>query len=217
VYSLVMLKDKFSARLKCPYCDEFRQSHEELKVHIGKQHKEKVDEFMEVYLGGRYIEVEFISLMLRKSMGKMTEESCIECGGCDVTCPISLIHKDFHPYDISLKLLEGKEREILRSNIIWACTKCYACGQNCTSVFPPFDVLEILMNLSNRIGYHVPKKYKEYDKSIFRSSIIQKPSTLKIEELTLLIRNNVELPKLPAHPDLPKFKEAMQKLSAMRN
>ena len=211
-----MQKDNFALRLKCPYCDDFFPSHRDLRVHIGRDHKEKTDEFMETHFGGRWIEVDFISLMLRKSVGKLTEEACLECGGCDVACPISVIHEGFRPFDVSLKLLEGQVKEILSSDIIWGCTACYACGQNCKAGMPPFDVIETLMNLSAHIGYHFPRRYKEYNKSILRSGVIQRPDTLKRTELTRLAREDVGLPKLPAQPDLTKFKEAMRKLADMR-
>jgi ferredoxin len=172
-----MHTDNFSLRLKCPYCDDFFPSHRDLRVHIGRDHKEKTDEFMETHFGGRWIEVDFISLMLRKSVGMLTEEACLECGGCDVACPISVIHEGFRPFDISLKLLEGQVKEILSSDIIWGCTACYA---------------------------------------ILRSGVIQRPSTLKMAEFTRLAREDVGLPKLPAQPDLTKFKEAMRKLADMR-
>lgn len=211
-----MDKDNFSLRLKCPYCDDFFPSHRDLRVHIGRDHKEKTDEFMETHFGGRWIEVDFISLMLRKSVGKLTEEACIECGGCDVACPISMIHEGFHPYDVSLKLLEGQVKEILSSDMIWGCTSCYACGQNCKAGMPPFDVIETLMNLSAHIGYHFPRRYKEYNRSILRSGVIQRSGTMKMAELTRLAREDVGLPKLPAQPALTKFKEAMRKLADMR-
>ena len=212
----MMIKDSFSLNLKCPYCDEFLPSHRALRVHIGRDHKEKTDEFMETYFGGRWIEVDFISLMLRRSVGELTEESCLECRGCDVACPISVIHEGFRPFDVSLQLLEGKVREILSSEIIWGCTSCYACGQNCKAGMSPFDVIETLMNLSARVGYHFPRRYKDYNKSILRSGVIQRPGTLKMAELTRLAREDVGLPKLPAQPDHTRFKEAMRKLDDMR-
>ncbi len=212
----MMDKENFSLRLKCPYCDEHLPSHKALRVHIGKNHKEKTDEFMEKYFGGRWIEVDFISLMLRRSVGALSEEGCVECGGCDVACPVSVIHEGFRPFDVSLQLLEGKVREILSSDVIWCCTSCYACGQNCRAGMPPFDVIETLMNLSARTGYHFPRRYKEYENSILRSGVIQRPGTLKTADITRLAREDVGLPKLPAQPDIASFREAVRKLADMR-
>jgi heterodisulfide reductase subunit C len=212
----LMDKDNFSLRLECPYCDELLPSHRALRVHIGRDHKEKTDEFMEKYFGGRWIEVDFISLMLRKSVGGLSEESCLECGGCDVACPVSVVHEGFRPFDVSLQLLEGKTREILSSDVLWGCTSCYACGQDCRAGMPPYDVIETLMNLSARTGYHFPRKYKEYDRSILRSGVIQRPGAVKMADLTRLAREDVGLPKLPAQPDLNNFKEAIRILADMR-
>ena len=215
-YLLLMYKANFSPSLKCPYCDEERPSHQELKVHIGKQHKEKTDEFMEIYLGGRWIEVDFISLMLKKSIGEVSKAACVECGNCDVACPISITHEGFHPYDIPLQLQGDKVREVLKSNIIWGCTKCYACGEDCKAGMAPLDVIETLMNLSSRIGYHVPRKYKDYDKSVLKSGVIQRQGAVKMVELTRMARDDVGFPELPAQPD-HLFKEAMRKLAEMRD
>lgn len=211
-----MYKKSFSPNLKCPYCNEYTHSHQDLKVHIGKRHKEKTDEFMEVYLGGRWIEVDFISLMLKKSIGKVSNETCTKCNGCDVFCPVSITHKNFQPFDILLQLKEDKVREILKSNIIWDCTSCYACGQNCSAGMPPSEVFETLMNLSTRIGYHVPRKYKDYDKSIVKSGVIQIPGSIRTVELTRMVTDDVGFPELPAQPG-STFKEAMQKLTDMRD
>jgi heterodisulfide reductase subunit C len=212
----MMLKDYSSLRLRCPYCDDSLPSHRDLRVHVGSHHKEKVDEFMEEYFGGRWIEVNFISLMLRKTLGTVTEESCRECGGCDVECPISAVHEGFRPYHVPVQLLEGEIKEILRSDTIWACTNCFACGEDCKAGMPPYDVMETLQNLSARIGYHFPDKYREYNKNILQSGLIQRPGILKMAELTRLASEDVGLPQLPAPPDLPKFRESMRKLSEMR-
>lgn len=212
----MMSKNYSSPRLRCPYCDESLPSHRDMRVHVGSHHNEKVDEFVEEYFGGRWIEVNFISLMLKKSLGTVTEESCLECGGCDVECPVSAVHRGFKPYDVPIQLLEGKIRDILRADAIWACTNCYACGEGCEAGMPPYEVIETLQNLSARIGYHFPDRYKEYNKSILRSGLIQRPGALSMAELTRLSSGDISLPQLPAPPDLPRFRESMKKLTEMR-
>jgi len=211
-----MSSEYSSPRLKCPYCDVLLQSHRELRVHVGSSHREKVDAFMEEYFGGRWIEVDFISLMLRRSLGAVTEESCVECGGCDVECPVSAAQEGFKPYNVPVQVSEGGIRGLLRSGAIWACTSCFACGEGCRAAMPPYEVIETLQNLSARIGYHFPDECKSSDKSILRSGFIQRPGALKSVELTRLTSEGLELPQVPSPPDLPRFKEALRRLSELR-
>jgi len=212
----MMSKEYSSPRLKCPYCDELLPSHRDLRVHVGSSHKERVDAFMDEYFGGRWIEVDFISLMLRKSLGPVTDESCRECGGCDVECPVSAVQEGFSPHHVSVQVSEGGIRDLLRSEAIWACTNCFACGEGCKAGMPPYEVIETLQNLSARIGYHFPEQCRNYNKSVLRSGFIQRPGVLKSVELTRLASEGLELPELSSPPDLHRFKEALRKLSDLR-
>lgn len=212
----MMSKDYSSLRLKCPYCGVHLSSHRDLRVHVGGSHKDKVDAFMEEYFGGRWIEVDFISLMLRKSLGRVTEESCRECSGCDVDCPVSSVQEGFSPHHIPVQVSRGGIKDLLRSEAIWACTNCFACGEGCKAGMPPYDVIETLQNLSARIGYHFPDECRSYEKSVLKTGFIQRPGVLKSVELTRLTSEGLELPQVPSPPDLPRFKEALRKLSDMR-
>jgi heterodisulfide reductase subunit C len=212
-----MNQDYSSLKLKCPYCDDFFSSHRDMRVHIGKKHKEKTEEFMEEYFGGRWVEANFISLMMRITLGKLTQKICQECGGCDVECSLSITNEGLKPNHIPLKLLVEDVKEILRSDVIWGCTSCFACGENCKAGMPPYDVIETLKNLSARIGYHFPDSYKEYNKSIVKNGIINWPCThTQIGEFTKITKEDVKLIQLPASPDLSKFKESIKKLSELR-
>jgi len=78
--------------LRCPYCDEELPSHRDLRVHVGATHREKTDEFMEEHFGGRWIEADFVTLMVRSGEVKEILKSdviwkCTSCISCKELCP----------------------------------------------------------------------------------------------------------------------------------
>ena len=56
--------------------------------------------------------------------------SCLQCGTCSGTCPLS-IHMEFGPRRIIALVREGFRMDVLRSRTIWLCASCYSCSVNC--------------------------------------------------------------------------------------
>ena len=56
--------------------------------------------------------------------------SCIQCGTCSGTCPLS-IYMDFTPRRIIALVREGFREEALSSQTIWLCASCYSCASHC--------------------------------------------------------------------------------------
>ncbi len=56
--------------------------------------------------------------------------SCIQCGTCSGTCPLS-IYMDFTPRRIIALVREGFRSEALSSQTIWLCASCYSCSTHC--------------------------------------------------------------------------------------
>lgn len=56
--------------------------------------------------------------------------SCIQCGTCSGTCPLS-IYMDFTPRKIIALVREGFRTDALRSQTIWLCASCYSCAVHC--------------------------------------------------------------------------------------
>jgi len=135
-------------RLKCPYCDEELPSHRDLRVHVGAMHREKTDDFMEEHFGGRWIEADFVALMLQRALGDLNEESCGRCGKCTVGCSIPQIYEGFPPYKVTLKVKSDGVKELLKSDVIWACTSCLYCEERCPASMSPYEVISVLQNLS---------------------------------------------------------------------
>jgi heterodisulfide reductase subunit C len=56
--------------------------------------------------------------------------SCIQCGTCSGTCPLS-IYMDFTPRRIIALVREGFRSDALSSQTIWLCASCYSCASHC--------------------------------------------------------------------------------------
>ena len=73
--------------------------------------------------------------------------SCIQCGTCSGTCPLSL-YMDFTPRRIIALVREGFRRDVLGSQTIWLCASCYACAAHCPQDIHITDVMYTLKNMS---------------------------------------------------------------------
>ena len=56
--------------------------------------------------------------------------SCIQCGTCSATCPVSQ-YMDYTPRRIIAMVREGFSDEVLNSQTIWLCASCYSCTVDC--------------------------------------------------------------------------------------
>ena len=56
--------------------------------------------------------------------------SCLQCGSCSGTCPLS-IYMDFGPRRIIALVREGFRRDALSCKTIWLCASCYSCAVHC--------------------------------------------------------------------------------------
>lgn len=56
--------------------------------------------------------------------------SCIQCGTCSGTCPVS-IYMDFTPRRIIALVREGFRTDALSCQTIWLCASCYSCAVHC--------------------------------------------------------------------------------------
>ena len=211
-----MKRDLSQDGLKCPYCDEKLPSHRALRIHVGASHRERIDEFMEEYFGGRWIEADFITLMLQRAMGDLSEEYCEKCGKCVAGCAIPVVFEGLLPYKVSTKVLSGEAKELLKSDVIWACTSCLACEEQCPADMSPYEVVSVLKNLSARIGYHYPRGYRDLDRNVSRLGYIQKPKAVLARSRECFDREALGLPYIQGPTDIGKFKEALGRMSEMR-
>jgi heterodisulfide reductase subunit C len=66
--------------------------------------------------------------------------SCIQCGTCSGTCPLS-IYMDYTPRKVIALIREGFREEALSSKTIWLCASCYSCQAFCPQQIHITDVM----------------------------------------------------------------------------
>jgi quinone-modifying oxidoreductase subunit QmoC len=69
--------------------------------------------------------------------------SCIQCGTCSGTCPLS-IYMDFSPRQVMALVRADFKNEVLASNTIWLCASCYGCTVECPRQIRITDIMYAL-------------------------------------------------------------------------
>ncbi len=83
--------------------------------------------------------------------------SCIQCGTCSSTCPLS-DYMDYTPRKIIAMTREGFKDEVLHSLTIWLCASCYACTVQCPRQIHITDVMYTLKREAIAAGVY-PRRY----------------------------------------------------------
>ena len=83
--------------------------------------------------------------------------SCIQCGTCSGSCPLS-IYMDYTPRRIINLVREGFRDEALASQTIWLCASCYACAVHCPQKIQITDVMYTLKREAIRRRLY-PKRF----------------------------------------------------------
>ncbi len=73
--------------------------------------------------------------------------TCIQCGTCSATCPVSHF-MDFTPRRIIAMIREGFREEVLGSFTIWLCASCYSCTADCPREIKITDVMYALKQMA---------------------------------------------------------------------
>ncbi|MCF7910972.1 MAG: 4Fe-4S dicluster domain-containing protein [Candidatus Cloacimonetes bacterium] len=94
---------------------------------------------------------------------------CFTCGTCTAACPVAEVNEDYDPRKIIRMALLGMKEEVLSSDILWMCSRCYTCYALCPQGVKFTDVIEVLREMAIRQGY-VPKdriqKIRKLDKFV---------------------------------------------------
>ena len=83
--------------------------------------------------------------------------SCIQCGTCSGSCPLS-IYMDYTPRRIINLVREGFRKEALASQTIWLCASCYCCAVRCPQKIQITDVMYTLKREAIKSGLF-PKRF----------------------------------------------------------
>lgn len=69
--------------------------------------------------------------------------SCIQCGTCSGTCPVS-IYMDLSPRRVMALVREGFRDDALASETVWLCASCYGCSAACPQKIGIADIMYAL-------------------------------------------------------------------------
>ncbi len=83
--------------------------------------------------------------------------SCIQCGTCSATCPVSH-YMDYTPRRIIAMVREGFRDDVLNSQTIWLCASCYSCTVDCPREIKITDVMYALKQEAIAQGAY-PKRF----------------------------------------------------------
>ena len=83
-------------------------------------------------------------------------KSCIQCGTCTGSCPVSYA-MDISPREVIALFRAGDLDTLLNSKAIWVCASCYACQTRCPSLIKVTDIMYALKRLAIEKGIYPPK------------------------------------------------------------
>lgn len=103
-------------------------------------------------------------------------KSCIQCGTCSGTCPLS-IYMDFSPRQVMALVRADFKNEVLSSKTVWLCASCYACTVECPRQIRITDIMYALKQRAIKEGIY-PKRFpipilaKEFSEMVRRKGRI---------------------------------------------
>lgn len=130
---------------------------------------------------------------------------CFSCGTCTASCPVAEVNEEYDPRKIIRMSILGMRKEVLSSNIIWMCARCYTCSVRCPQNVKFGDVMGVLREMAVNAGY-VPKtrinEVEETDKFVqdLRCNIVQhliNPTATQREKIELMLKEKLDLLSSP--------------------
>jgi len=73
---------------------------------------------------------------------------CLACGTCSAGCPVHRVTASYDPIRIMRMLVLGLREELLKGDMIWLCSDCYTCQENCPMGIKITDTINHLKNLA---------------------------------------------------------------------
>lgn len=83
-------------------------------------------------------------------------KSCIQCGTCTGSCPVSYA-MDISPRELIALFRAGDLETLLNSKSIWVCASCYSCQTRCPSMIKVTDIIYALKRLAMEKGIYPPQ------------------------------------------------------------
>ncbi|MDH3393198.1 MAG: 4Fe-4S dicluster domain-containing protein, partial [Desulfobulbaceae bacterium] len=70
--------------------------------------------------------------------------SCFSCGACSGACPVSQAIPDFDPRKLIHMIRMGLKDRLLKSDLLWHCSKCQSCVFVCPQDVRFADIMTAL-------------------------------------------------------------------------
>lgn len=121
---------------------------------------------------------------------------CFTCGTCTAACPVAEVNPDYDPRKIIRMAMMGMKKEVLSSDILWMCSRCYTCYALCPQGVKFTDVIGVLRDMAIKQGF-VPKERND-----------------QIRELDKLVQKiRCDLIRSHLHPEEADEKEICQQIT----
>jgi len=122
-------------------------------------------------------------------------KQCFTCGTCTAACPVAEVNEEYDPRKIIRMALLGMKDEVLSSDILWMCSRCYTCYALCPQGVKFTDVIGVLRDMAIKQGY------------------ANKERNQQIRELDKFVQKlRCQLITSKLHPDEQKNKELFESL-----
>jgi len=154
------------------------------------------------------------SQVIRDFIGLQDPNMCFQCRRCSSGCPIAFLEKDYRPHKIVAFVNLDRINELLNSQIIWKCTRCYKCLEYCPQRAAPSDVILALQALAaEKIG--LPAEYREMIAKIAETGFSFEIMQVADNELELYDRESLGLPKLETPTTIEILGNIVKKLGGV--
>jgi len=136
-----------------------------------------------------------MSSLVKEVVGLQDPDVCYQCRRCTSGCPVAFLEPDYRPHRIVAQVNLGRVEELLRSEVIWKCTRCYKCTEYCPQRVAPSDVILSLQALAaERVG--LPGEFKDMIERLARTGYTFEVMEVADSELEVYDRGSLGLPEL---------------------
>lgn len=81
--------------------------------------------------------------------------ACLACRTCTSGCPVHRANNEYDPLRIMRMLTFGLKNELIGGDMIWLCSDCYTCQENCPMGIKVTDIINHLKNMATS-AKHTP-------------------------------------------------------------
>jgi len=83
---------------------------------------------------------------------------CFSCGTCTASCPVAEVNEQYDPRKIIHMAILGMRKEVLSSDLLWMCSRCYTCYARCPQDVKFSDVMVVLREMAVAEGFVPPER-----------------------------------------------------------